>query len=166
MVWEKHRHNPTGLHHPASLYCRIIPATCLTLCLPFLPQHALTLNPLFMLPNQGWDTECSSSSMLPLLEERASREGRQQSLSWVPSRFPTLACPSLSQPSSGIKRGHELSTVTQLQDNSTPTFLEQLLTKGFNHSVKRIQGQIKLEIKKKRKKENKQVVWSTLYETF
>lgn len=125
------------------------PCTCLTLCLLFLPQHALTLNPLFMLPHQGWDTKCHSSSMLPLLEEEASREGRQQSSLEHPAGFLPWPAQCWARPSSGGIRGLELST--QFQNNSTPTFLEQFLTKGFNHSVKRIQGQTKLETKQTKK---------------
>lgn len=133
-------------HRPSSP--RIIPAlVCLALCLLFLPQHALTLNPLFMLPNQGWDTECYSNSMLPLLEEKASRESLEHPAAFLPWPVQLWA-----RPSSGIIRGLELSTVTWFQDNSTPTFLEELLTKGFNHSVKRIQGQRRLEIKKENRK--------------
>lgn len=91
---QKQSHWPSS---PSESLLQDHPCTCLTSCLLFLPQHALTLNPLFMLPNQGWDTECYSNSMLPLLEEKASREGSQQRVSRAPSRFPTLACPTLSQ---------------------------------------------------------------------
>lgn len=128
------------------------PCACLTLCLLFLPLRAMTLNPLFMLLNQGWDTERELNSMMALLGEKASREGRQQRQSLLNAQ--QLSYPSArfrAMPSSGTTRGPELSTVMQSQDNRTPTFWGQLLAKGFNHSRKWIQAQTGLEIKKKNK---------------
>lgn len=140
------------------------PCACLTWCLLFLPLRAMTLNPLFTLLNQGWDTDRDLNSMMALLGEKASREGQQQRQSLLKAQqLPHPGAQLGAMPSWGATRGPQLPTVTQPQDNRTPTFLGQLLTKGFNHSRKWIQGQTGLEIKIKKKKLKRRIISDQLF---